>query len=526
MSAIITSKFRLDTTTKFVDSLADNQFYMAIGRPNKWTAAGDDDVTPDTPFERDDTNNTLWQNMFAMKKLDATDVVHGAIKNIWTYNGTYAEYDDQDTELENKIYFVTTLNNNVYICLKAGTLSTVDPDVLGIVTVGNHAKGADGYIWKYMFTIPTIDVTKFLTSSFIPVRHLKSDPILGSDLALENQWLVQVGAVDGAIYNMKVKAAGTGYATAPTLLVVGDGTNATATCTVSSGAINDITMTNPGAGYTQAHVVITNSGASSGTDGVIRPVIGPQGGFGADATNDLRAHYATLNKAFTGDEAAAGEDPVIPDSNDFRQIAILKNPIANAAALTIATASVLTIGNFYKISEVGTSTAANWLTIGATDPTIGAVFKATAITSTGTGQVLSVASTNAYNVCKKLTVSHSNVSGSVTTFPVDQIIEGHTSGDNGLLRAKGQVVEYLPNSGASPTAGVISYIQNEVTGYGTFLETHYVREDGTGGAGRDITAVTAPDITHNTGDVMFIENKTKTSRNTDQTETIRLVIAF
>ena len=37
MAAIITSKFRLDSTNKFVESLSDNQFYMALGRPNAWT---------------------------------------------------------------------------------------------------------------------------------------------------------------------------------------------------------------------------------------------------------------------------------------------------------------------------------------------------------------------------------------------------------------------------------------------------------------------------------------------------------
>ena len=55
MAAIITSKFRLDTTNKFVASLSDNQFYMALGRPNAWT----DDSVPTTPYENDYTNNTL-----------------------------------------------------------------------------------------------------------------------------------------------------------------------------------------------------------------------------------------------------------------------------------------------------------------------------------------------------------------------------------------------------------------------------------------------------------------------------------
>lgn len=79
MAAIITSKFRLDTTNKFVNSLSDNQFYMALGRPNAWA----DDSVPTTPYENDYTSHTLWENMFAMKKIASTDIVHSATRRLW-----------------------------------------------------------------------------------------------------------------------------------------------------------------------------------------------------------------------------------------------------------------------------------------------------------------------------------------------------------------------------------------------------------------------------------------------------------
>ena len=103
------------------------------------------------------------------------------------------------------------------------------------------------------------------------------------------------------------------------LIFAGNGASAAATATVSGGAITAITMTNVGTGY--RHAVVTISGGG-GSGGVVRPVIGPIGGFGKDATNDLRSHYVTINTVFTGDESGT-----IPDSNDFRQIAVLKNPI-------------------------------------------------------------------------------------------------------------------------------------------------------------------------------------------------------
>ena len=496
MAAIITSKFRLDTTDKFVASLADNQFYMALGRPNAWA----DDTSPTTPYENDYTNNTLWENMVAMKRVDATDIIHSSPRNLWVSGTTYAEYDDQDTNIESKVYFVITDNNNVYMCLKAGgATSTVNPDVIGVQTSGVHATGADGYVWKYMFTVPTADVTKFLTASFIPVRRIKSTPAGGSDTALVNQWSVQSNAIDGAIYNLKITAGGSGYTSTPTLTIAGDGTGATATATLTSGVITGITITAPGSGYTHATVAVSTSGGSGGT---LRPVIGPSGGFGYDPTNDLRSHYVTVNKAFTGDESGS-----IIDANDFRQIALIKNPIEKAnETATLSASGSMVVGNFYKILTLGTSTAAHWTTAGASDNTVDAVFKAIATTSSGSGTIAQVAEAAAYNTCKKLTVAGN-------AFTVDQIIEGTATG------AKGLVVEHA--------GGVISYIQNEATGFGTFNHaTDNVRVDGTSVAGTDVTAQADPLINHHSGDVMFVENKTATTRATDQVETVRLVIAF
>ena len=509
MAAIITSKFRLDTTNKFLASLGDNQFYMALGRPNAWT----DDTVPDTPYENDYANNTLWENMFAMKKIASTDIIHCSPRNLWVSGTTYAEYDDQDTNIESKVYFVISDNNNVYMCLKAGSgTSTTNPDTTGVQTSGviNHS-GTDGYIWKYMFTVPTSDVTKFLTSSFIPTRHIKVTPPGGSDTALVNQYSVQTNAVDGAIYNMKITTAGTGYSSAPTLAITGDGASATATATVAGGAITGITMTNVGTGYTHATVTVTGG---SGSSGAIRPVIGPPGGFGADATNDLRSHYITINTTFTGDESGS-----IPDSNDFRQLALIKNPIeqANEGPTTVTATDSMVVGNFYKILTIGTTTDTLWETAGSTsgDPVVGEIYKALVTTLTGstTGTIAQVAEANTYNTCKSLTIPAS-LSG---TYVADFAFEGHTGGTVG---AKGIVVEY------NNANGVLHYIQNESTGFGTFTTSHFTRAEGASSAGDDITAVGVPLINHHSGDVMFIENRTATTRGSGQVETVRLVIAF
>jgi hypothetical protein len=361
MSAIITSKFRLDTTEKFVDSLTSNTFYMGLGRSNAWT----DDTTPDNPYENDYTINTLWENMFAMKKCEAVDIIYSSPRTLWTSGVSYAEYDDRDTNLEGKNYFIVSDNNNVYMCLKTGGVSTTNPDIAGVTTAGviDHAS-TDGYIWKYMYTIPVDTGAKFLTASFIPVQYLTSAPVPGSDTALLNQWSVQDNAIDGAIYNIKIVSGGTGYTSAPTVTVIGNGTIATATATVTGGIITDITMTGVGANYTKAVITVTGGGGSGAS---LRPVIGPTGGFGKDPRNDLRSHYVTINKVFNGDENGD-----IPATNDFRQIALIRNPIdaatsttaSNNAYTTTKSLSVATGGSFAADAMIeGTNTSAKAMVI-------------------------------------------------------------------------------------------------------------------------------------------------------------------
>ena len=357
MSAIITSKFRLDTTEKFVDSLTSNQFYMGLGRSNAWA----DDTTPDNPYENDYTVNTLWENMFAIKKIDSSDIIYSSPRTLWTSGVTYSDYDDRDTNIEGKNYFVVSDNNNVYMCLKSGGVSTTNPDIAGVTTAGviDHSS-TDGYIWKYMFTIPVDIGSKFLTASFIPVTHLTSQPAPGSDTALLNQWSVQDNAIVGAIYNIKITSGGTGYTSAPTVTVSGDGTGCTATATVSGGVVTDIIVTNAGTGYTKA--VITVSGGS-GSGASLRPVISPAGGFGADPRNDLRSHYVTINKVFNGDESGD-----IPASNDFRQIALIDSSTSAVASqnayTTTKSLSVATGGSFGTDSMIeGTDTGASAMVI-------------------------------------------------------------------------------------------------------------------------------------------------------------------
>ena len=297
MAAIVTQIFRLRSAKQFLADMeaVANNYYLFVGRSSPWT----DDSTPPAPYDNTHSHTTdVWQNMTSLKKLANTDLQFAAPRYQWISGTTYAEYDDRDSTLESKKFYVITDNNHIMLCLKAGPgASTTNPDNTGVTVTGVIDNSAsDGYIWKYLYTLSTTAANKFLTSAFIPTTNLTANPGGAAAQALQDQWSVKQGAIDGALYNIKVTAGGTGYDASDnfTVAIDGDGTGATvvdANVTVTGGAITKLLISAPGSGYTKAKITISSDGAGSGA--TARAVIGPKGGFGFDPREDIRAHYIT-----------------------------------------------------------------------------------------------------------------------------------------------------------------------------------------------------------------------------------------
>jgi hypothetical protein len=345
MTAIITSQFRLDMAKKLITDVIASSYYLFIGRSEPWA----NDTSPDTPYDNQySTHFDAYQKMQSMKLIADNDVSYAAVRNQWTSGTTYDEYDDRDTSLESRKYFVITDNNNVYICLKSGGSSNVSPDVGGIVTSGIiDFTASDGYIWKYLFTLSSDASTKFLTSAFVPVTYLSTNPGSTADTALQNQWDVQSNATNGAIYNIKVTDGGSGYTGTPTVTLYGNGGGGfAATAVVTGSVVTGIHISNYGSGFSEANIVISGGGGSGAT---ARAVLGPIGGFGADPRIDLRSHYVAMNSRLV---YADGSGDFIID-NDFRQIGIIKDPYLHGTT-TIATADTLSTTKSLTVATGGT----------------------------------------------------------------------------------------------------------------------------------------------------------------------------
>jgi len=305
MAAIATSKFRVHNAEQFVEAFSEASntiMYLYVGGTSAFT----DDFNPPTP-----TNSTAniefepWRDSIGAKRVQSSDVVHVIDRYNWTTGTVYDMYDDTDTNILDDDFYVVTDEYQVYKCLfnAGGGASTVKPTG----TSTTPFTGADGYTWKYMYTISTADALKFLTNDYIPVR---------------TDGTVAAAAAPGGIHVVKVTSGGSGYFSGNTTVTIdGDGSGATATATVTGDAVTAITITANGTGYTYATATISGAGGSAGA--TARPVISPKNGHGANAIEELGGKFVMLNVRLDGNESNT-----ISTGNDFRKIGLIRDPYA------------------------------------------------------------------------------------------------------------------------------------------------------------------------------------------------------
>ena len=200
---LITSSFNVAAAANFINSFANNDYFVYAARHIPYANSDTIIPTPNNSIRVVDTD--VYDNMIFAKKVSSADVVHMAKKHLWESNTHYAMYDHLDGDLETKDFFITVDDDteyNVWKCLfnkSTDTInvnSTVAPSRVGSAADLNPVETGDGYVWKYMYTITKTQYEKFATSQYIPITA-NTDVI--------------AGATRGTIEVIKVEDAGAGY---------------------------------------------------------------------------------------------------------------------------------------------------------------------------------------------------------------------------------------------------------------------------------------------------------------------------
>lgn len=128
-----------------------------------------------------------------------------------------------------------------------------------------------------------------------------------------------------SLATVTVSAPGTLYTSVPSVNIVGGGgSGATATAAIASGGVTSITVTNGGTGYTSSPTVLISGGGGSGAVGT--PVLTGTGVAGVNLTNSGSGYTSAPAVAFTGGggASAAGTAAITLATTD---LAIAYTPI-------------------------------------------------------------------------------------------------------------------------------------------------------------------------------------------------------
>ena len=397
------------------------------------------------------------------------------------------------TSIADAKFYVMNSSYEVFKCLyngedpsnTTGQNATEEPSTAG----SNYASATGlytettgaGYIWKYMYTIPTDDVLKFLSSDFMPI-------VLPANASRTG---VVSAAVAGAIDAVLVEDAGAGLPASQTLYtsIKGDGTGGVVQLvTNGSGTITSASVQARGSGYTYANILLGNgnlfsdTGLSSavatggGATGAIEAILPPEGGHGSDHETELNGKRVMTNIRLTYAEGS-GDFPV---DNDFRRIGIIADPL-EWGTTTFATADTLSGLKSIKITG------------------------ATADYNTDEKIVQTVTGGTAYGTVVSWTLD----SGSTTAGVLKYIQTNDAHTDQGVVRA-------FESNGSNAITGESSAASGNVdTSYGsTLLGVTFS------------SGLAAPEVENNSGDVIYVENRRLITRAADQIEDIKLVIEF
>lgn len=248
-------------------------------------------------------------------------------------------------------FYCRNSKDQVFKCLfNANDTSITEPtiDIDGQLPENPYIETADGYKWKFLYSIPYGMKQKFFTRNWMPVLSDNS---------------VIAGATDGRIDIVNITEGGTGYfldngesgnsTSLSIITVTGDGTGADITAQVSSGVITELNILDGGAGYTKAEIVVSdddqlvNAVIGMGNTATFEVSISPQGGHGSQPEKELGCYSVMTSVDLIGTESDTIPvgDGVTPF--DFRQITLLRDPVlANgsyAAGSVYATTTKLTL---------------------------------------------------------------------------------------------------------------------------------------------------------------------------------------
>jgi len=508
MAAVVTDQFRILNAGNFVDSVLDNNnsYYAFLGLSNS-TAAGfgrtsdwsSNPSGPPSPTDNLQYNSHYRDTALFGRRITSANVRRVVRKVAWTENTSYDMYrhdystsnltpNSGTSRLYDANYYVINSDFRVYVCLDnassgtnlKGDRSKFEPTSTDLQP---FSAGADGYLWKYLFSISPSDIIKFDSTEYIV---LPNDWLTSTESNI--QTIREAGDSDVNLNQIKkvyIKSAGTGYSNG-TYNILGDGSGATVSITVNaSGAITSANIVTGGSGYTYGIVDLQRTGTISSPAELI-PIIPPSRGHGYDIYKELGADRVLVYARF--DDSTKD----FPSDTKFAQVGLIKNP-KEFSGISTYTGSTYTSLYALKLDSAYTGTPNPGETVTQTQSS----------SSIAKGYVAS------YDTDTKVLKYFRDRSLFLTN--------GVSQQDSTDIAVGSKIVEFNNSDNITFSVATSTNVSAGFTGSsenGVALGVNF-----TGGLAN-------PEINKKTGDIIYISNRPEVERNLRQKEDVKIILEF
>lgn len=257
--ANIRSDFHVELAQLFYDDIVyqRSKYYYFLGKVDKWNAA---DETPTGILEDSlEENNKIRSNIVFAKRISPSDISLACRNYSWSLGLIFDRWDHTQ-DMYGKMFFCITDEYRVYKCLDNanGGESSIKPTGTSFAPI----RLEDGYLWKYMYTIPSFKRPRFITVENIPVQRALTDNFFNR------------GELEGAIVTSKGSGYTTNLKTSIVINEVGKTTGSGASAVLTVGPIGNITgvvTSGPsalvgGSGYTKGAKIDITAGTVNAAD--------------------------------------------------------------------------------------------------------------------------------------------------------------------------------------------------------------------------------------------------------------------
>ena len=314
----------------------------------------------------------------------------------------------------------------------------------GAIEVVHVTSGGSNYRFE---TGSLATFTETTTTAKISGTGLSDDYIIGSDIYFTSgdqsgkggtitDFVASTDVVTWAPATSAAPATGDTYSIGPKVTITGDGHGGNVRATnTASGVLGDIVVVAGGNSYGNAVATVTTTSGvgTQGSGAALVPVIGPRGGHGDDAIEELGGFFVMVNSRLE-----YGESGNFTTNNDFRKIGLVAQPLfANGDVATSST-----------IDQCVTVTIQSWnSTAYAEDETV------TGALSGATGKVVDFKSNTTLRLVDVTTGTGTTTGydGIAGSFRANEVLAGASASANSSAVAGGDLKKF---------SGDVLYVEN------------------------------------------------------------------